>query len=55
MGAGMKALGVVGAPDEEAMLEKPPPPMVVLCVRPGPLLTKLGVPELPWIVPEFTA
>ncbi len=43
------------APEEEDMLEMPPPPTVVLCVRPGPLLTKLELPELPWIVPEFTA
>ncbi len=45
----------VYAPEEEAMLEMPPPPTVVLCVRPGPSLTKVELPELPWIVPEFTA
>ena len=48
-------LGQSLSPDEDDMLEKPPPPTVVLCVRPGPLLTKLELPELPWIVPEFTA
>ena len=37
------------------MLENPPLPMVVLCARPGPLLTKLELPELPSIVPELTA
>lgn len=43
------------SPDEDDMLEKPPLPTVVLCVRPGPLLTKLELPEVPRIVPELTA
>ena len=42
------------APLEEYALE-PPLPTLMLCTRPGPLLTYEELPELPTILPELTA
>ena len=40
---------------EDEKLEVPPPPTLVPCVRPGPLLTYVELPEVPTINPELSA
>lgn len=48
-------MGPETVPVEDEKLEVPPLPMLVPCVRPGPLLTYVELPEVPTIVPEFSA
>ena len=48
-------MGPETAPVEDEKLEVPPLPMLVPCVRPGPLLTYVELPEVPTIVPELSA
>lgn len=40
---------------KDEKLEVPPPPTLMPCVRPGPLLTYVELPEVPTMVPELSA